>query len=190
MKRSTKLLAAAGIIVLGVAAIAGTTIASGRHGQGGQYMGMSSGMHGKSMGSGMHGMGQHMNMSSGMHGMRMMDRFDANDDGKITADEIAAVRDKAIADHDADKDGMLSLDEFQGVWLDHMRTRMVRHFQHMDVNGDGKVTTDEINTPMKYMMQRMDRNEDGAISKDDMRGHGRYMQKDDDQRRGPMYKHK
>ena len=176
MKRSTKILTVAAV-ALGIAAVAGTSIASsewrgnhqGYH-SGGHQMGMQHRMGG--------GMGRGMGMGRG-YNSQMMDRFDANDDGKVSIEEMAAVRDKALADHDANKDGKLSLDEFQGVWLEHMRDRMVRHFQHLDTDGNAQITKDEmekITDRMMSMMSRMGRDNDD----DD----------DDDKRRGPMGKRK
>ena len=119
----------------------------------------------------------------------MMDRFDTDGDGKITKAEMATFRDEAMAKYDADKDGNLSLDEFQGVWLEHMQPRMVRKFQHLDSDGDAKVSSTEINNIMQRMMSHMDRNDDDVISKDDMRGRGGHHndRDDDDRRRGPKH---
>lgn len=167
MKRSTKIITAASVIILGVGAIAGTGIARG-YGHGGGH----------------HGMGGH---GGGHHAMQMMERFDTDSDGKITAEEMAATRTKAMANYDADKDGGLSIDEFQSLWLEHMRSRMVRHFQQMDSDGDAKITQAEMTKLMDRMMSRMDRNEDGAISKDDRRGwRGHHRDRGDDKHRGPQ----
>jgi hypothetical protein len=156
MKRSTKLLTAASVFVLGIATVAGT---------------------GNARGYGHKSMGIH----HGGHGMRMMERFDNDGDGKVTAEEMVAVRDKAMANYDANKDGNLSIDEFQGLWLEHMRPRMVRHFQRLDADGDAKLTQVEMKKIMQRIMSRMDRDNDGAISKDDRRGRGRHH--DDNHRR-------
>ena len=169
MKRSTKIIIATVAGVVAIGAIAGTSIASKRGGWGGGCE------YGMSQGYG--GYGHHR---GGGKGFAMIEKFDANKDGKLTAAELTAARDNAIAKHDADKDGKLSLDEFQGVWADLMRGPTVRAFQHLDANGDAKVTMDEIQVPMDRMMSRMDRNDDGVISKDDMRRGWKSWGDDDD----------
>ncbi|MBT5108732.1 MAG: hypothetical protein HOM25_08620 [Rhodospirillaceae bacterium] len=172
MKRSTKIITVAAMGALGLAALASTSIASGR------WSGHQQGNHHMTMGMSQHG-----------YGSRMMDRFDTDGDGKITKAEMATFRDEAMAKYDADKDGNLSLDEFQGVWLEHMQPRMVRKFQHLDSDGDAKVSSTEINNIMQRMMSHMDRNDDDVISKDDMRGRGGHHndRDDDDRRRGPKH---
>mgnify|MGYP003958611945 FL=1 len=181
MKRSTKIITATAVIALGVAAIVGTGIAGSRWG-------------GQHQGYGQHA-GYEMGMKGGMHGgrhgggPRMMERFDADGDGKVTAEEVASVRTKAMNDYDADKDGALTLNEFKGLWDEHMQGRQVRGFQHFDADGDGKITVDELKAPTERMFSRMDRNDDGVISDDDMQRKGwgwRHHDNDDDDRpRGP-----
>lgn len=173
MKTSTKLIVATVAGVFGVAAITGASIAHSRGG-GHQF-----GNHHMKMG--MHHNGRHS---------QMMDRFDVDGDGNITKAEIASAQKRAMAKHDADKDGALSLDEFQGLWLEHMQARMVRHFQHVDGDGDAKVTLDEMNGLMQQMMSRLDRNNDDAISKDEMRGRGDHRNNSEDgkrRRHGPKH---
>lgn len=176
MKRSTKIITATAVVALTVVAIGGASFASSRGGygncdRGGLQMGMMRGGHGKG-------------------GAAMMQRFDANGDGKVTADELAEVRTKAMNTYDADKDGSLTLDEFKGLWNEFMQRRQVRGFQHLDTDGDGKLTMDELKTPTEHMFSRMDRNDDGVISDDDMKRRGwgwRHHDDDDDDRpRGKM----
>jgi len=187
MKRSSKIIAGAAVITLGIAAATGIASASG-YGERGHGYGKYHG-HGGSESCGKRGgfKGKH-----GFHGERMMETFDANKDGQISAEELVAKRDKVLADHDADKNGQLSLKEFEGVWLDLMRQKMVRHFQRLDRDGDAQVTVEEIQRPLDHMMARMDRNEDGVISKDDRRHKGWHHRRgdddDDDRPRGPMMK--
>jgi len=178
MKRSTKIITATAVVALTVVAIGGASFASARGGhgygnceRGGPQMGM---------------------MRGGKGGQRMMERFDANGDGKITAEEMAEVRTKAMTTYDADKDGALTLDEFKGLWNEFMQRRQVRGFQHLDTDGDGKLSMEELKTPTEHMFSRMDRNDDGVVNEDDMKRKGwgwHHRDSDDDDRpRGPMMK--
>ena len=136
--------------------------------------------------SGYHGGGYH---HGGMkHHRRMgrwfMNRYDANEDGKVTQEEIDKNRNDRHAKYDSNGDGKLSLEEFQGLWLEAFRRRMVRAFQRFDVDGDAAVTLDEYTKPLSKIVERRDRNGDGALSRAD-RGHGKYHRKkhrrDDDE---------
>ena len=57
----------------------------------------------------------------GPGGANLIDQFDTNKDGKLTQAEIDAARQERLAEFDADKNGALSLEEYQALWLDAMR---------------------------------------------------------------------
>lgn len=79
----------------------------------------------------------------GMMRMMLLSGFDANDDGRVTRDELtsglAALADK----HDADGDGSLSLDEFADLYAEITRPLTVRAFQWIDTDGDGQISAEE-----------------------------------------------
>ena len=106
---------------------------------------------------------------------KIFEKFDLDKNGTITKAEIDGVRKNEIAKNDKNKDGKLSLEEFQSLWTGLMRERMVDHFQRLDNDGDAVVTEEEIAKPMNRMMSFLDRNDDGALSKDELqrRGHGK-----------------
>ena len=103
---------------------------------------------------------------------RMMKRFDANGDRQLTQDEVTNGRRALIEKHDADGNGQLTLSEFENLWLEMRRRRMVSAFQRLDDDGDAVVSTDEFMEPFANIVERMDRNGDGVLDKQDRRGRG------------------
>lgn len=119
----------------------------------------------------------------GHHGgrmLRMMDSFDANEDGKLSQEEIDTARSERFGEFDGDGDQSLTLQEYEQLWLDAMRTRMVRAFQRLDVDGDAKVTTEEFQRPFAKTVRHMDHNEDGVIDRNDFHHKRRAPQAEDD----------
>ena len=174
MKRVTKIaIAGAALLAIGAATIAAQA-SDGWRGQGGGFH--SAYGHGGGYGGGHRG-------GKGGHGGRMammMQYFDSNGDGAVSREEIEQVRTERFAAFDADGDSALTLAEFEGLWLDFMRERMVDGFQRFDADGDGRITAAEIDRPLAMMMQRMDRNEDGVIDRSDFKRRGMRSNRDDD----------
>ena len=112
----------------------------------------------------------------------MMERYDANDDKKVTQEEINTNREAWHKEFDANNDGKLSLDEFKQLFLKARAQRIVRQFQRFDRDGDAGLTQEEYLRPLADMVEMRDRNGDGAVSREDMgRGHknrGRMMDRD------------
>ena len=167
MKKTTKIaIAVAALGGLGALAVASAGVADegfgGRHHRG----------HFSEAGSG-----------HGRHPLRMLESLDANGDGKLTQGEIDEGRAGRLTEFDRDGDQALTLDEFQALWLDAMRERMVDRFQNLDNDGDAVVTLAEFQEPFSRAVMRMDRNGDGALSFEDMGRHGRgWYDRDDDDR--------
>lgn len=154
MQRKTKILAGGAAAVVALGALAGLAIAGKGEGWGG--------MHGMWGGRGM--------------GQEMMQRYDADKDGKLTQAEIDQNRTAWHAEFDADKNATLSLDEFRALWLKARGEMIVREFQFFDADGNGQLTLEEYKTPMANMVAMRDRNGDGMLSMEDRgrRGHGRH----------------
>ena len=148
MTKTARYLLATGALALGAAAFAGATLADGAWGR-------------------HHGSGHY-----GARGMALFERFDANADGRLTQAEIDEVRQSRLAEFDQDGDGSLTLEEYQALWLDAMRERMVDRFQAHDDDGDGLVTAEEFGEPFNRMVRRFDRDGDGELTLEEMRWRG------------------
>lgn len=161
------LIVVGGVIGIGSVAYVGHAVADG---DGWHKAGM---MHGGGYGKG-HG-GRHGG------GAAMLRLLDADGDGEISRAELEEGAFSRLQANDANGDGALSVDEFQAVWAEMTRSRMVDAFQHVDEDGDGSMTRAEIQAQLDMMMRRMDRNEDGKLSPDDRRGGwGHHRDQDDD----------
>jgi len=97
----------------------------------------------------------------------LMATYDMNDDGQITQEEVDGFRAARLAEFDTDGDGNLNLDEYQALWLDAYRKRMVDNFQRHDDDGDGIVTVEEFSEDQSGMVARLDSNDDGVLTADD-----------------------
>ena len=71
----------------------------------------------------------------------------------------------------------MTLEEFQALWAEFMRKRMVRGFQHIDEDGDAVITVEEFLKPFSEAVEHMDRNGDGILNKDDRKRHRRHGKK-------------
>ena len=153
MRTRTKVILAVGALALGT-----TTM-------------VSAGLAGDRGGRGYHAAGHHGGWGGprGDRGARLFEQFDANGDGVITQVEIDEVRSSRLAEFDADNDGSLTLEEYQVLWMDAMRERMVDQFQAHDDDGDGRVTVEEFGERYSSLAQRLDRNDDGQVTQDDLR---------------------
>ena len=182
MTRKKKIIIGGAVAVAAVGAIAAATISEahdrGRFG-GGWHMKHAS------YGGGHHG------ARMGMRVQKLFDEVDADKDGKITESELTQYRVARISKVDANGDGALQMDEFQTIWADVMRPRMVDHFQFLDEDGDGTISEAEITTPLSMITGRLDRNDDGVIARDELKRKHRGWHKrwhddddDDDDRKG------
>lgn len=153
MQRRTTLFIALGAAgVLGLAAVADSAFADRKGGHG-----MHRGSH--------HGMAGHIRS--------MAERYDLDEDGAITQEEIDRNRAEWHAEFSGDADAM-TIEQFQDLWLRARREQMVREFQRFDRDGDGEITLEEYQRPMDGFVERFDRNDDQALSRDDMQRRGKH----------------
>jgi Ca2+-binding EF-hand superfamily protein len=113
--------------------------------------------------------GRHQGRGHGFHGARLFESFDANGDGRITQTEVDEVRQGRLEEFDTNGDGSLSLEEYQALWMEAVRERMVDRFQAHDDDGDGLVTAEEFNEQFSSIVSRVDRDGDGELTMDELR---------------------
>lgn len=94
----------------------------------------------------------------------LFDMVDADGDGTVTAEEIAAYRTAKLAEIDVSGDGAVSIDEFDTLYRELTRSRMVDAFQALDADGDGLISTEEADRRIDRLVERMDRDRDGALT--------------------------
>lgn len=140
--------------------------------------------------------GPHGGHRGGHHGgFAMIERLDTDGDGAVAVDDIRADRLAALARHDANGDGKLSLEEYETLFAERMRRRMVDSFQRLDDDGDGVITETEAGAPVARMARRLDDNGDGVIDKEEIkqakmhrrggkRGHDRHEGREHGERQG------
>ena len=170
MTRTTRFLLSTGAIALAAATFAGVSLADGGWGR----------HHGGSHHGGHGGWG------GGAPGERLFEAFDANQDGTLTQAEVDQARQAKLTEFDADGNGSLDLEEYQALWLDAMRERMVDRFQDHDDDGDGQVTAEEFGDRYSRLVGRLDADGDGAVTQDELRERFmRHHREDGGERRGP-----
>ena len=106
-------------------------------------------------------------------GPRMFDGVDLNRDGKVTQAEIDTARKARFQKYDTDKNGDLTLEEFDGLWREMTEILKVRAFQMLDSSGNAKITKGEFDWPFSRLVERFDRDGDGALSFGEHKRHHR-----------------
>lgn len=109
-------------------------------------------------------MGGHMGMMGGSIAHEMLKGVDTNDDGALSQEEINAAVNARFSQFDTDKNGSLSLTEFEALWADITKPMAVRSFQFLDPDGDAAITKTEVDDRFGHLVSRFDRNKDGTLS--------------------------
>lgn len=106
------------------------------------------------------------------YAQKLMQRFDSNQDGQITLDEVQAQRDMLFSQVDINSDSRLSLEEFAQLSQIRKKTR----FNKIDTNDDASISLEEIITdrqnrldePLKKSLsQRLEQRFEGADTNGD-----------------------
>ena len=119
----------------------------------------------------------------GMFG-QIMQKADADGDRAVTQAEIDTFRASLVEGADTSGEGDISLDEFEAIYLELTRERMVDAFQRLDADGDGVVTQAEMDNRFGNVVERMDRNGDGKLDRDDRRDRSGKNHRHDGKRKG------
>jgi Ca2+-binding EF-hand superfamily protein len=104
---------------------------------------------------------------------KMMERLDANKDGKITEAEWPKEGRMSFKNADADSDGAVTAEELTKMRKMHGGKD---HMARVDADKDGKISTAEWNAQADKMFARLDDNKDGKIDKDEMPRHHKRKQ--------------
>jgi hypothetical protein len=107
----------------------------------------------------------------GMLGHDMIQNIDTNKDDALSQEEINAAVNVRFAEFDADKNGSLSLPEFEALWAEITKPVAVRAFQFLDPDGDAAVAKAELDNRFGAVVSRFDRNDDGVLSRADRPHH-------------------
>jgi hypothetical protein len=103
----------------------------------------------------------------GLVGHEMLQNVDANNDGALSQEEINNAVNARFTEFDMDKNGSLSLQEFEALWAEITKPVAVRAFQFLDPDGDAAVAKTEIDERFGTIVSHLDRNDDGVLSPDD-----------------------
>jgi Ca2+-binding EF-hand superfamily protein len=103
----------------------------------------------------------------GHHGPRgmkdpaaMMEKFDANKDGKLAVSEMPEKMQEHMGEVDANKDGFVTADEFKARAEQHAKER----FAKKDTNSDGALTEAEVGADHWEHMKVADANSDAKVT--------------------------
>lgn len=156
MKSSTIILLGAGAVVIVI---------------GGIIAGHSGFRHGGFHGAGFHGGDFHgqAGIRGRFRGQRLFAAFDTDKDDVLTQAEVDKARGAQFAKFDKDGNGSLGLAEFQALWMEVRRKRMVDAFQRHDDDGDAKVTRSEFNERFARIISRLDSDGDGKVTRAELR---------------------
>lgn len=105
----------------------------------------------------------------GHRGPQLFERFDTDKDGAVTQSEIDETRAGSMARFDTDQNGTLSLPEYEALWMEKMRDRMVDGFQRLDQDGDATITAEEFTKPMRNIVTWIDSDGDGKVTRQEMK---------------------
>ena len=101
----------------------------------------------------------------------MMQRSDADKDGKLSKDEVPDFMKERFDQMDTNKDGSLSLQEYnaQLAAVPLPKPNVAPALDRLDTNKDGKISLSENRAPAMAQFDRADTNKDGILSPEEQR---------------------
>jgi Ca2+-binding EF-hand superfamily protein len=101
---------------------------------------------------------------------RLLDRLDADDNGRVERSEVMAAQARRFARLDSDRDGVLTEAQFVDAMVERMGARLERRFDRMDADSDGRLTVIEFQAAAGARFDRIDGADAGSVAIDDLRG--------------------
>ena len=105
----------------------------------------------------------------GDHAEMRFERIDADSNGSVTFVEFSKPMLDRFNEADANDDGLVSADEIaeviEGRRAERMANRMIERF---DIDGDEQVSAEELQNRQEKMFALMDRDDSGAITEDEL----------------------
>lgn len=96
-------------------------------------------------------------------------RLDKDQSGGLSFEEFSTMLRMRLSNADANNDGKVTKDELSAAFGKMGAQNMADRFmQRFDIDGDGALTSDEIQTRQKRMFARLDRNGDGKLELNEM----------------------
>jgi Ca2+-binding EF-hand superfamily protein len=103
-------------------------------------------------------------------GMMALENMDADKTGDVTFDEFKKAAGDRFVLADANKDGKVTVEEIaaaiEKMRAERMAKRMINRF---DVDGDGALTQAEIETNQQELYALLDKNNDGKLVQEEMK---------------------
>ncbi|HWO10899.1 MAG TPA: hypothetical protein VNN80_15500, partial [Polyangiaceae bacterium] len=93
--------------------------------------------------------------------------LDTSKDGKVTLAELTASRESWLTRVDTNKDGAASTEELRAGFEGHRKERIEKLFAQQDQNKDGRLARAETRMPSAWF-ERADQNHDGALTREEL----------------------